>query len=153
MTERGDEIAADATGGSCLPVPFMDREQVIQTLKVALAQGRLTEDEHDARAAQASATQYRAELAALTADLPADLLAERPKASHVRTGVCLIIAAAILVPAIPLWLPDNPLSFMAFLLAALTLLVAPVITVGLMLDVRHQKRSGRQLPGRPAGRA
>jgi hypothetical protein len=30
------------------------------------------------------------------------------------------------------------------LLAFAILLVAPVITVGLMADVRHQKRSGRQ---------
>jgi hypothetical protein len=33
---------------------------------------------------------------------------------------------------------------MAFVFAAVTLIVAPVITVGLMVDVRHQKRSGGQ---------
>ena len=155
MTEPGDEIAADAAGGYYrLPVSSIDREQVIRTLRVALAQGRLTEDEHDARAAQASASQSRDQLAALTADLPADLpaglLARPPTASYVRTGVCLTIAAAIVVAAVLLWQPDNGLAFMAFVLAALTLLVAPVITVGLMLDVRHQERSGGQLPPGPA---
>ena len=55
-----------------------------------------------------------------------------------------------MVAAVLLWQPDNALAFMAFVLAALTLLVAPVITVGLMLDVRHQKRSGGQLPPGPA---
>ena len=150
MTEPGDKIAADASGGYRLPVSSIDREQVIRTLKVALAQGRLTEDEHDARAAQASASQSRDELAALTADLPAGLLAQPPRASYARAGVCLTIAAAIVVAAVLLWQPEGGLAFMAFVLAPLTLLVAPVITVGLMLDVRHQKRSGGQLPPGPA---
>jgi hypothetical protein len=150
MTEPGDEIAADASGGNGLPVSFFEREQVIRTLRVALAQGRLTEDEHDARAAQASASQSRAELVALTADLPAGLLTQLPAASHVWTGVGLTIAAAIVVAAVLLWQPDDGLAFMAFALAALTLLVAPIITMGLMLDVRHQRRSGGQLPPGPA---
>lgn len=156
MTEPGDELAADAAdtadtaGGYHPPVSSIDREQVIRTLRVALAQGRLTEDEHDARAAQASASQSRAELAALTADLPAGLLAELPTARHVWTGVCLTIGAAIVAAAVLLWQPDNGLAFMAFVLAVITVLVAPVITVGLMLDVRHQKRSGGQLPPGPA---
>jgi hypothetical protein len=38
--------------------------------------------------------------------------------------------------------PDNRLAFLAFLFAAATLIVAPVITAGLTFDVRHQKRSG-----------
>ena len=40
--------------------------------------------------------------------------------------------------------PDNYLAFVAFLGAAATLIVAPVITVGLMFDVRHQKRIRRR---------
>ena len=80
---------------------------MIRTLKAALAQGRLTEDEHDARAAQASATRSRAELAALTTDLPADLTARLPKASYGLTGVCVVIAAASVAAAIVLWQPDN----------------------------------------------
>jgi hypothetical protein len=153
MTEPGDEIAADAGGDYRLPVSSFDREQVIRTLRVALAQGRLTEDEHDARVAQASASQSRAELAALIADLPAGLLARPPAAGDVRTGVCVTIAAASVVAAILLWQPDNGLAFMAFVLAAVTLLVAPVITVGLMVDVRHQKRTGGQLPPGPTPNA
>jgi Domain of unknown function (DUF1707) len=150
MTGPGDEAAAHAAGGYRLPVSSMDREPVIRALRVALAQGRLTEDELDARAAQASASQSRDELAALTADLPAGLLARQPKASYVRTGVCLSVAAAIVVAGFLLWQPDNALAFMAFVLAALTLPVAPVITGGLMLDVRHQRRSGGRLPPGPA---
>jgi hypothetical protein len=48
-----------------------DREQVIDTLKVAFVQGRLTKDELDARAGQTFASRTYAELAAATADIPA----------------------------------------------------------------------------------
>jgi hypothetical protein len=61
----------------------------------------------------------------------------------------VIIAAASVVAAVLVWQPDDAPAFLAFCLAAVALLVAPVITVGLMVDVRHQKRSGRQLPPGP----
>ena len=131
--------AAEAGGGKAK----------ILGLAVALAQGRLTEDEHAERVAQASASQSRAGLAALTADLPAGLLTRPPAASDVRTGACVIIAAASAIAAVLVWQPDNALAFLAFCLAAVALLVAPVITVGLKVDVRHQKRSGSQLPPGP----
>ena len=47
-----------------------DREQVIDVLKVAFAQGRLTKDDLDLRAAQAFISRTYAELAAVTADTP-----------------------------------------------------------------------------------
>ena len=153
MTERGDEIAADAEGGDRLPVSPVAREQVIRILKAALAQGRLTEDEHDARSAQASAARSGAELAALTVDLPAGLLARPPKASDVWKAVCVIVAAASVLGAIVLWNPDNFPAFAMGLFAAATLIVAPVMTVGLIFDVRHQKRSGGQLPPGPTPNA
>ena len=150
---------AKPSGGPPLPpLSWYDREQVIHTLKAALAQGRLTEDEHDARAVQASAARSRAELAALTTDLPADLTARLPKASYGRTGVCVIMAAACVAAAIVRWQPDNYPAFALALLAGATLILAPPITVGLMVDARHQKRSGGQLrlgptpgPGAVAG--
>ena len=145
MTGPGDEIAADAE----VPVSPVAREQVIRILKAALAQGRLTEDEHDERAAQASAARSDAELVALTADLPAGLLARPPKSSDVWKAVCVIIAAASVLGAIVLWNPDNYPAFALALFAAATLIVAPAITVGLIFDVRHQKRSGGQLPPGP----
>jgi hypothetical protein len=58
-----------------------DREQVIDTLKVAFVQGRLTRDELDARAGQTFASRTYAELAAVTADIPAG-----PPAARERTG-------------------------------------------------------------------
>ena len=58
-----------------------DREQVIDTLKVAFVQGRLTRDELDARAGQTFASRTYAELAAVTADIPA-----RPPATREPAG-------------------------------------------------------------------
>lgn len=148
ITEPGDEIAAGAGGGGHLPECHADREhreQAIRTLKAALVQGRLAEDEYDERMAQASASRSRAELAVLTADLPVgrmDAPARPPTANDVRVGVCVIVAAASVAAAILLWRPDNALAFMIFFVAAVTLLVAPIVTVGLIFDVRHQKRSG-----------
>jgi hypothetical protein len=55
-----------------------DREQVIDTLKVAYVQDRLTKDEFDTRIGQALASRTYAELAVVTADLPAGLAGTRP---------------------------------------------------------------------------
>ena len=135
-------MTADAAGVDNLPVY---RDQVTRTLRAALVQGRLTEDEYDERMGQVSAVRSRAGLAALTADLPVgrmDAPARPPTARDVRIGVSVSIAAASVAAAILLWQPDNALAFMTFVAAAVTLLVAPIVTMGIMVDVRRQKRSG-----------
>ena len=63
-------------------------------------------------------------------------------------------AAASVLAALLLWQPDDFLAFATALFAAATVLLAPPITVGLMVDARHQKRAGGQLqlgPARSAG--
>ena len=139
MTRPGSEIVAN---GKPLPVTYADRERVIRTLEAAFVQGRLTEDEHDERTARASVSRSHAGLASLTTDLPDGLTALPPRSRDVRIGVGVIIAAASVLAAVVLTKPDSYLAFMAALGAIATLIVAPVITVGLMIDVRHQKRSG-----------
>lgn len=149
MTDPGNEMAAGAGGGDRL---LVYRDQVTRTLKAALVQGRLTKDEYDERMGQASASRSGAELAALTADLPVgrmDAPARPPTARDVRIGVSVSIAAASVVAGILLWQPDDGLAFMAFLFAAITLLVTPIVTVGMMVDVRRQKRAGGPLPPGP----
>lgn len=150
MTEPGNEMAADAGDDYQLVIY---RERVNRTLRAALAQGRLTEDEYDERTGQASASRSRAELAALTADLPVgrmDAPIRPPRGRDAWIGVGVIIAAAGVVAAVLLTNVDNGAAFLAFIMAAVTLLVAPIVTVGMLVDVRHQKRSGGQLPPMPA---
>jgi Domain of unknown function (DUF1707)/Domain of unknown function (DUF4190) len=48
-----------------------DRERAVDTLSAAFAEGRLTKEEHSTRVQRAYGSQTYAELAALSADLPA----------------------------------------------------------------------------------
>lgn len=72
---RGHFLASDA-----------DREQVIDTLKDAFAQGRLTKDELGQRAGQALGSRTYAALAAITADIPARPLEVPPPLSLTRAS-------------------------------------------------------------------
>ena len=70
-TGPGDRKAVGARGGGHLRASDADREQVIETLKDAFVQGRLTMDELGMRTAQALVSRTYAELTAITADIPA----------------------------------------------------------------------------------
>ena len=76
MVGPGDEIAASGKGLSHLRASQAGREQVIDALKDAFVQGRLTKDELDLRVSKALASY--AELDALTADIPAGPTRVRP---------------------------------------------------------------------------
>ena len=80
MAGPGDELATVAGGRGHLRASHADREQVIENLKAAFVQGRLTKDELDLRAGQALASRTYAELAALAADIPAGLTTAKPSA-------------------------------------------------------------------------
>jgi len=71
-----------AAGGDRLRAGHADREQVIEALKDAFVQGRLDQDELDARVGQALTARTRADLAALTADIPPAPVAARPAAAR-----------------------------------------------------------------------
>jgi hypothetical protein len=70
----GGEKAAAGPGRGHLRASHADREQVVDMLKVAFVDGRLTKDELEARAGQAFAARTYGELAALIADLPAGMI-------------------------------------------------------------------------------
>jgi hypothetical protein len=103
MTGPDDQPAARRER---LRADHADREQVIDTLKDAFVHGRLTEDELGVRAGQALIAQTYAELAALTADIPArpamagrthppTPVRDRPMArAAARSCLCLTIASA-----------------------------------------------------------
>jgi len=61
-----------------------DRERVIDLLKAAFTQGRLDRNEFDARIGQALASRTYGELAAITADTPAELTGALPRHPPVR---------------------------------------------------------------------
>lgn len=74
----GDEGSADAVARGYLRASHADRGHVIDVLKAAFVQGMLTKAELDARVGQALASRTYAELAAVTADLPAGLAGLQP---------------------------------------------------------------------------
>jgi hypothetical protein len=71
ITEPGNELAARAGGRGRLRASRADREQVIDMLKTAFMQGRLDRDEFGLRVGRALGSRTYADLAALTADIPA----------------------------------------------------------------------------------
>jgi hypothetical protein len=79
---------AAAAGRGHLRASHADREQMIDTLKVAFAQGRLAKDEFDARINQALVSRTYADLAAVVVGIPAELAAaQQPRrASRKRLG-------------------------------------------------------------------
>jgi hypothetical protein len=83
MPQPGDERAARRAS---LRASHAEREQVVDTLKDAFVQGRLTKDEFDSRVAHALAGRTYADLATLSADLPALPPVARPPRKPVAAG-------------------------------------------------------------------
>jgi len=159
MVGPGDEIAAGAGGHSPLRASHADRDQVIDALKAAFVQGRLTRDEFDLRVGQVLAAY--ANLDALTADIPggptATQQAERAREWHNKklihrgtaagagAGMVFTAASVMVAGGSPvLGLVVVPLlgCFVAVLLAGLLTLLSRVF----------EKGSSRQpSPGPPPG--
>jgi hypothetical protein len=85
-----------------LRASHIDREQAISALKAAYVADRLAKDEFDTRVGQALAARTRAELAVITADIPAGPIGVQPirspnqPALGVKSGVCVTGSAAAL---------------------------------------------------------
>jgi hypothetical protein len=103
MAGPGEEIAAGAGDHGQLRASHADRERVVGTLKAAFVQDMLAKDEFDLRVGQALASRTYAELAALTADLPAGLTAAQPpqhpraqgEPRMPRPGIVLTVATVV----------------------------------------------------------
>jgi hypothetical protein len=153
-TGPGDERAAAGRGH--LRASHADREQVIGTLKAAFVQGRLTKDELDARAGQAFAARTYAELAALTADLPAGpasgappgrpvrAQAQRPVSNVARAAICVVMAVAA-----PVVLSFS-IGAAAFLLFTPFYFMALAVLGAETLVSWQDRRPGGRRPRRPA---
>jgi DUF1707 SHOCT-like domain len=147
----GDQGAADATARGYLRASHADREQVINVLKAAFVQGRLTKDELNGRVDQAFASRTYAELAAATVDLPAGLArpesereparveGERPVARpgtviRVATGLYAgVWSLALLVPWPAGGDGDSATAAMLVFTATLVYLIVVLTSVGHMI--------------------
>lgn len=106
-----------------------DRERVIDLLKAAFAQGRLDRKEFDARIGQALASRTYGELAAITADIPAELTGALPRRPPVRArrripfntavtgGACM--AGLVNVGMVAALLIRNPVAVILFVVFAI----------------------------------
>ena len=96
MAGPGDEMAAGMAGRGRLRASHADREQVIDMLKAAFAQGLLPKDEFDLQVVgQAFASRTYADLAALTADIavgwPEPRSRSPPGRRAVKWSACVLI--------------------------------------------------------------
>ena len=102
MAELGDDQAVWPAARGRLRVAHADREQVIDVLKDAFVQDRLTKAEFDARVGHAFGAGHHADLASLTADLPAGPLAApakppwRPENTTARNSARVVGASTVL---------------------------------------------------------
>ncbi len=87
--------AAAAARRSRFRASHADREQVIEALKAAFVQDRLTKDEFDARVGRAFTSRTGAELAALIADIPVGLVAALPPRTPARARKQVSMNAAV----------------------------------------------------------
>ena len=138
-----DSVAAGAAGRGGLRASDADREQVIDALKVAFVQGRLSKDELEVRAGLALASRTWAELTAVTAEIPAALMeaqlpskpARADTRKRVNKKVAVWGACAIILP------PALGAAFLTFYGGYLVLLLFAFI--GLMVS------GGPSVPQRP----
>ena len=150
MAEPGDEMAAGAVGRGHLRASNADREQVISLLKAAFVQGRLTKDEFDLRVGRALASRTCAELAALTADIPADRVAVQPlqparewseqKAAAAVLGT--IAAWWSIVVAASFWVRDDAAARGSLAVAIVFVLLHVSIVSVLLIAVWLKRRAG-----------
>jgi hypothetical protein len=168
-----------AAGGDRVRASHAEREQVVVTLKNAFVHGRLTKGELDARAGHALTARTRAELAALTADIPVPVSPpdaappapprRQPPArppgqtrhplarAAAGSGACLagafglVLFAADYLEPHGLGTPDHPWSALCATFAFVLLVLAAFIAVLGVASSVDQRHARRRLP--PAPRA
>jgi len=135
---RPDPGAQAAAAG--LRASRADRERVIGLLKAAFVEGRLAQDEFDTRVGQALASRTYAELAAVTADIPAELIGALPRRppdrarrrismnTAVTGGACVAVVANVgMLAAILIGSP------VAVALVAVFTVIGVILAIGAMI--------------------
>ena len=165
MAQLPDQRPA-AAGRGDLRASHADRDQVIGVLKAAFVQGMLAKDEFDLRVGQAFASRTYADLAVLTADIPAGLAPAPPpqlpwapgEPGLPRPGLVLTVATVLYAGVWPVafLLPDSgqdrePQAGIALATTTTLFYVLLVLTVGTQVFANWlDKRSTKQLPQGPA---
>ena len=155
MPQPGDERAARRASRSGLRASHADRELVVDTLKDAFVQGRLTKDEFDSRVDNVLAARTYSDLATLSADLPAMPLVARPPRkpvparpanAAVKNGARVIAATTVLTGGVwagALLSPTESQAWGGLVFAFTFLWFGIVVLVGsVMLESRFNRRSG-----------
>jgi hypothetical protein len=134
-----------------------DRERVIDLLKAAFVQGRLDRDEFGARIGQALTSRTYGELAAVTADIPAELIGALPHRPPVRarrripfntavTGAACM-AGLVNMGAMAALLSRSPVAVVLFV--AFTV-IGTIVAIGAMIVAPRPVAAS---PGRPGAAA
>jgi hypothetical protein len=159
VTEQGNDLAAGAGGQGRLRASHADREQVIDVLKTAFVQGRLDRDEFGLRVGRALASRTYADLAALTADIPAPLVRARPpepaRESVSKKAVAATASAtAAWIGMWPVMMLRPPWPHFVLPVAVVWFVLAMAVPTGWLALLRDwlDKRAVRQFaPGLPPG--
>lgn len=153
MTEGpGDNTGAESRGDGDLRASHADREQVIDTLKAAFVQGRLNEDELDARVEQVYASRTYAELAGVTVDIPVELTGARPlRDPWGATKVAWGVVYALILPGVVTLggLPGGPAPLTVREVATLSAVIYGIFWIlgaSVLVASHFEKRSDRQPP-------
>ena len=160
MAEPGNDLAAGAGGQGRLRASHADREQVVDVLKTAFVQGRLDRGEFDLRVGRALASRTCADLAALTADIPAPLARARPPRSaresvSKKAFAATACATAAFIGVLPVMLatppPRSPFALSVVVIWFVLAMAVPTGWLALLHDWLS-KRAGRQsAQGLPPG--
>jgi len=171
VTGPRDELAASAAGGGYLRVSHAEREQVIGALKAAFVRGVLAKDEFDLRVSQAFASRTYAELAAVTAGLPAEpTAAEPPGPGRAQAGQPVLRPGRVAAAATALYAGVQAFVFLSpwpagtesdparakialFFLSSPIYLLVLLICVGCLIAGWRERRSSGRPPRRPASGA
>jgi hypothetical protein len=148
-----------AAGQGLLRTSRADREHVVGVLQVAFVQGRLAQDEFEARIGQALASRTYSELSAVTCDLPALLIGsqlprmpavvpdKRSMGAAARVLLAGFVGLAVAVAAMALSvLTDSPLGLVGS--AAAVVLMSVVVGTAMVesWDRQHDRPRFRLTP-------
>jgi hypothetical protein len=158
MAGQGDEIAASTEGRGHLRASHADREQAVNLVKAAFVQGLLAKDEFDLRIGQVFAARTYAQLAALTADIPAGLTTIRPLSEPVRKsagrkpvkawagGAAAFTGVAAVIGTANGGIDVDRLVFVVIFVPFAAMLVAMLLALHVWLDRRASRQSSQGLP-------